>query len=384
MGHQIRNNALKKLKLPTVVNHLLNLKREKKFRPHKYKLTLNTAIRILTEKHREMLPEEIKDDVINKFEAEKLKQKMKLMTPEEKKAFKRERKRQLREQQAAALENSVPDEVNGVDTIQLSGPIEDQFLVRDSKSKVLPLFTPVELPSPLGNDMFGKLSMLCEFIYSYHTLFSNSRDFHKQFTVYSLAQAVTTGSAGFKLTSKLLVGLLQTLLTDEIAKDYSELDFNLSQVHIVPENSCELTRICLRSHDDEYGDDVTKKGEKSVVTSNQKPPLTSSDSPISSHVAESMMNNCDQVEVINALAYRVMNTYAVQMFMEETRQKAHVAWAAMCKMRRAEKKEQKEKEKTEGPKKRGPKPKQKQKRLTEMQLEMKKEQATEIDLCKMR
>lgn len=59
------------------------------------------------------------------------------------------------------------------------------------------------------------------------------------------------------------------------------------------------------------------------------------------------MNGCDQVEVINALAYRVMNTYAVQMFMEETRQKAHVAWAAMCKMRRAEKKEQKEKEKTE-------------------------------------
>ncbi len=37
---QIRN-AFKRLKQPSVVTHLLNLKREKKFRPHKYKLTLN-------------------------------------------------------------------------------------------------------------------------------------------------------------------------------------------------------------------------------------------------------------------------------------------------------------------------------------------------------
>ena len=34
----------------------------------------------------------------------------------------------------------------------------------------------------------------------------------------------------FGLTSRIIISLLQTLLADDIAKDYSELDFKLSQV----------------------------------------------------------------------------------------------------------------------------------------------------------
>lgn len=80
---------------------------------------------MLSEKQRENLPIEVKSDVINKWEVEEYKRRYKSMTRDEKKTFRREQRQQM-------AENNFMLGINGA---KKQGPIEDQFLVRDNKSK---------------------------------------------------------------------------------------------------------------------------------------------------------------------------------------------------------------------------------------------------------
>lgn len=348
---QIRN-AFKRLKQPSVVTHLLNLKREKKFRPHKYKLTLNQAIRLLNEKQRDNLPIEVKEDVIKRWEQEELKKKFMRMTPEERKEFKREQRKLIREQNVNYFNNR--------------GPIEDQFLVRDQKSRELPFFTPVQLSTQITNDMFGKLAMLCEFVHSYHSLLNTAVDDHKQFNIFALSHAVTSGPSGFQVTGRLLVMFLQVLLADDLTKDYRELGFEISQIQVLPETCCELLRICVRLYakKDDSNDGNDDAGINTLDSSNLTTTAYECSELISKDIMERVLE-CelydlsaqDQIEVMTSLAYRVMNTYAVQMYMDDKRQKANDAWSELNVKRKAEKQEQKERIMVEGPKKRGRKPK---------------------------
>lgn len=57
------------------------------------------------------------------------------------------------------------------------------------------------------------------------------------------------------------------------------------------------------------------------------------------------MDPVEQIEILSHLAYRVMNTYAVQIYMEDTMLKATTIWNKVIKQgaqRRKEEKEQKQ------------------------------------------
>ena len=55
------------------------------------------------------------------------------------------------------------------------------------------------------------------------------------------------------------------------------------------------------------------------------------------------MNPAEQVEVLSTLAYRVMNTYAVQLHMEDTMTKATTLWNKVVQRKKEKKQEMKEK-----------------------------------------
>ena len=54
------------------------------------------------------------------------------------------------------------------------------------------------------------------------------------------------------------------------------------------------------------------------------------------------MEPVEQIEVLSTLAYRVMNTYAVQSYMEDTMMRATTIWNKVLKQGAQRKKEEKE------------------------------------------
>ncbi|CAK8676632.1 unnamed protein product [Clavelina lepadiformis] len=333
----------RKPRQPLIVLQLLSLKKEKKFRPHKYKMTVTAACKMLTDKQRDSLPDEVRDDILKKYELEEKKKKFQAMSQEEKRAFLAEQRKAKREALGVAGQTRKQEK------------FEDLHLDRTGSAKRLPDVDLVVLPENLPNTTFGDIAMLCEFLHSYHMLLSpKDGSFHKQFNICSITEAVTAGRNGFGLTRKILVLLLQTLLADDIARDYTEVEYHLNQILVTPEMSCEMTRICLRQHDEEP-DDV--KSESSSNADNVDTGLSDSTSRRLFELELYEMNPAEQVEVLSTLAYRVMNTYAVQLHMEDTMTKATTLWNKVVQRKKEKKQEMKEKGIVESPKKRGPKPK---------------------------
>ncbi|XP_078484589.1 tyrosine-protein kinase BAZ1B [Ciona intestinalis] len=322
----------RKPRQPLIILQLLSLKKEKRFRAHKYKLTVTAACKILTEKQRENLPPEVKDDILKKWELFEFKRKYDSLSISERKAFLAERRK--------AKRGSLVEDTNQSDKF------EDQHLTRMASCRQLPTMELVELPDSLPNTSFGNVAMICEFIHSYHHLLAPKEPaFHKQFNFNNVIEAVTMGRKGYALTSRILVVLLQTLLADDIAKDYMELGYRLNQVQVTPTICCELMRICLRQNDDELDE------EKSDSNSNSG----SCDSELADSTFRRMyelelydMEPPEQIDVLAALTYRVMNTYAVQIHIEDTTEKATTIYKKVLQQK-------KEKKLYEVPKKNQPK-----------------------------
>nr|XP_018670950.1 tyrosine-protein kinase BAZ1B isoform X2 [Ciona intestinalis] len=311
----------RKPRQPLIILQLLSLKKEKRFRAHKYKLTVTAACKILTEKQRENLPLEVKEDVLKKWELFEFKRKYDSLSISERKAFLAERRK--------AKRGSLVEETNQSDKF------EDQHLSRMASCRQLPTMELVELPDSLPNTSFGNVAMICEFIHSYHHLLAPKEPaFHKQFNFNNVIEAVTMGRKGYSLTSRILVVLLQTLLADDIAKDYMELGYRLNQVQVTPTICCELMRICLRQNDDELDE------EKSDSNSN----IGSCDSELADSTFRRMyelelydMEPPEQIDVLAALTYRVMNTYAVQIHIEDTTEKATTIYKKVLQQKKEKK-----------------------------------------------
>nr|CAB3225102.1 tyrosine-protein kinase BAZ1B [Phallusia mammillata] len=301
---------------PIIVRQMLALKKEKVFRSHKYKIMTTSACKILTKKQLLNLPPEVKDDIIKKWEQLEFQKRLKAMTPEE-------RRRWMKDQRT-----------------KKEGKFEDQHLVRVGRMGTLPHYEPVQLPENLPNTLFGDIAMICEFLYSYHSLLTPKDPYyHKQFTIHTLGEALTNGKQGFSVTSRILVVLLQTLLADDIAKDYMELDYKLNKVHVTPDVCCELTRICLRQVDEELDDDADNNTAQNV------------DNALNPTTAQRLfeleiydMEPSEQLEIMGTLVYRLINTYAVQIHIEDALQKAANAFQKAKQHRKEKKVPDKEKD----------------------------------------
>lgn len=129
---------------------------------------------------------------------------------------------------------------------------EDQEL----EGRALPAFRPVETPEGLPNELFGDVAMLSDFLSCYAGLLMPDEQY--PITAAALLEALGSDSAGFLYLSRVLVVLLQTLLQDELAEGYNELDMPLSEIPLTMHSASELVRLCLRPSD--HQDQDSAKG----------------------------------------------------------------------------------------------------------------------------
>jgi hypothetical protein len=62
-------------------------------------------------------------------------------------------------------------------------------------------------------------------------------------------KGLCSGAEGFAAVTRVLQILLQTLLQDEISKDYKEFKCPLTDIPVKPHTASELLRLVLRRHD---------------------------------------------------------------------------------------------------------------------------------------
>uniref|UniRef100_H2Z6I1 WAC domain-containing protein n=1 Tax=Ciona savignyi TaxID=51511 RepID=H2Z6I1_CIOSA len=323
---------------PLIVLQLVALKKEKRFRAHKYKLTITAACKILTEKQRENLPPEVKEDVLAKWEMVEFKRKYDSMSASERKEFLAQRRR----------EKQAP--LGGV----VSDKFEDQHLTRAASfsfsvlrfeafyitfRRQLPSMELVELPESLPNTAFGNVAMVCEFLHTYHQLLApKDPGFHKQFHFHNIIEAVTLGRNG------------QQCQVTEMYQDFYIINNQLFFIRVTPSVCCELVRICLRQNDEDVDEGKSDSSSDAGFSDAELSDSVSGYEFLCGLAGRDfhMLPN-QQVEVLAALAYRVMNTYAVQIHIEDTSEKATTIYKKVLQHK-------KEKKMTEVPKIADPSP----------------------------
>uniref|UniRef100_H2Z6I2 WAC domain-containing protein n=1 Tax=Ciona savignyi TaxID=51511 RepID=H2Z6I2_CIOSA len=339
----------RKPRQPLIVLQLVALKKEKRFRAHKYKLTITAACKILTEKQRENLPPEVKEDVLAKWEMVEFKRKYDSMSASERKEFLAQRRR----------EKQAP--LGGV----VSDKFEDQHLTRAASfsfsvlrfeafyitfRRQLPSMELVELPESLPNTAFGNVAMVCEFLHTYHQLLApKDPGFHKQFHFHNIIEAVTLGrNGGYMSPHKIL--LHQQCQVTEMYQDFYIINNQLFFIRVTPSVCCELVRICLRQNDEDVDEGKSDSSSDAGFSDAELSDSVSGYEFLCGLAGRDfhMLPN-QQVEVLAALAYRVMNTYAVQIHIEDTSEKATTIYKKVLQHK-------KEKKMTEVPKIADPSP----------------------------
>ncbi|XP_039270961.2 tyrosine-protein kinase BAZ1B-like [Styela clava] len=319
-SHALGSSPAKKRapRQPPIVYMLLRLKRAKTSPLAKYRKLVINAAKMLTEKQRQNLPELVKQDILSKWEMLEWKKKWDSMTIEERKQFR-----------AAEREEK-------------NKKFEDMDIVEKGKAEPLPMFEPAVIPGNLPNTMFGDIALVTEFLNSYKSiLFASSREV-KLSNHWALAEALSAGKKGYDSISHIMIHILYVLLSDDIARDYKELDFNINKVPITAEVCSELARICLRQLDDDLEEGNEVEDDSAKITG------TGISEEVFSRLLENEMYELepsDQLEVLCALTYRFLNTYTAQNYRDEAKDKLRNAWKKLNKMRCENKQLRKEKKK---------------------------------------
>ncbi|XP_059362086.1 tyrosine-protein kinase BAZ1B-like [Carassius carassius] len=316
--------------LPPMALHLLRFYKENKGKEDK-KTTLSSlvakAAKTLSTEDRGRLPEELKDLVQKRWELLEQKRRWALMTEEEKR---QDIKQKLREKAKERREKEL--QVRR----EMSRRYEDQEL----EGKSLPTFRLFDMPEGLPNTLFGDIAMVAEFLHCYSGLLMPDDQY--PITSVALMEALAGEKAGFLYLNRVLVVLLQTLLQDELAEGYSELDMPLSEIPLSMHSVSELVRLCLRPTD--------AHEEESARGSDDWQPGAGYDDVVSSEFLEKLetsevfeLNSQEKVSLLVAMCHRILMTYSVEDHVEATLQRSAELW----KERLAALKEVKERKKAE-------------------------------------
>ncbi|XP_058489640.1 tyrosine-protein kinase BAZ1B isoform X2 [Solea solea] len=326
--------------------HLLRYYKENKGREDK-KCTLSSLItkaaKTLPSDDRGRLPEELRELVQKRWELLEHKKRLAAMTEEERKEEIEKRRKEIKEKHLEKAKERREKQMQ-VRLEQLRR-YEDQEI---DGGKTIPTFKLVDMPEGLPNTLFGDVAMVVDFLHCYAGLLMPEDQY--PITAVALMEALVGERSGFLYLNRVLVVLLQTLLQDELAEGYSELDMPLSEIPLTMHSASELARLCLRpfdAHDEESGQGSEASG-----------PISSFDDVVTSEFLEKLetvevfdLSAEEKVTLLVALCHRILMTYSVEDHVDAMKQRSAELWkerVAMLKevneRKKAEKKKRKEME----------------------------------------
>ncbi|KAM4590167.1 tyrosine-protein kinase BAZ1B isoform 2-T2 [Fundulus diaphanus] len=303
---------------------------------------LSKAAKTLTAEDRGRLPDELRELVQKRWELLEQKRRWAAMSEEERNAEMKRRRAELKEKLREKAKERRKQEM--LVRQEQSRRYEDQEI---DGGKALPTFKLVDMPEGLPNTLFGSVAMVVDFLHCYAGLLMPEDQY--PVTAGALMEALAGERSGFHYLNRVLVVLLQTLLQDELAEGYSELDMSLSEIPLTMHSASELTRLCLRPCDahDESGqgseDSGAAGGYDDVVSSEFLEQLET--------VEVFELSPGEKVDLLRALCHRILMTYSVEDHVDAMQQRSAELWKERLAMlkevnnrKKAEKKMRKEME----------------------------------------
>uniref|UniRef100_A0A8C6U600 Tyrosine-protein kinase BAZ1B n=1 Tax=Neogobius melanostomus TaxID=47308 RepID=A0A8C6U600_9GOBI len=300
--------------LHPVALHLLKYYKENKDREDK-KHTLSTLIskaaKTLAGEERNRLPEELKALVQKRYDLLEQKKRWAAMTEEERKEEMKKKRKEITEKAKEKAKERRQKE---------SKRFEDQEI---EDCKPLPAFKLVDMPEGLPNTLFGDIAMVVDFLNCYAGLLMPDDQY--PITAVALMEALAGETSGFLYLNRVLVVLLQTLLQDELAEGYSELDMSLSDIPLTMHSASELARLCLRPTD--------SHGEESHHGSDDSGIVSGFDDVVSSEFLDKLetvevfeLSPEEKVYLLVGLCHRILMTYSVEDHVDAMQTRAGERW----------------------------------------------------------
>ncbi|XP_019950591.1 tyrosine-protein kinase BAZ1B isoform X2 [Paralichthys olivaceus] len=356
--------------LPPMALHLLRYYKENKGKDDKknsLSSLISKAAKTLSPDDRGRLPEELKELVQKRWELLEQKKRWAAMSEEEKQEEMKKRREELKEKLREKAKERREKEM--LVRREQSRRYEDHEI---DGGKTLPAFKLVDMPEGLPNTLFGDVAMVVDFLNCYAGLLMPDDQY--PITAVALMEAVAGERSGFLYLNRVLVVLLQTLLQDELAEGYSELDMPLSEIPLTMHSVSELARLCLRPCD--------AHGEESGQGSEDSGPMGGFDDVVTSEFLEKLetievfeLGPEEKVSLLVALCHRILMTYSVEDHVDAMQQRSAELWKERLAMlkevndrKKAEKKMRKEME-GKGEKKRDGVPKKEVKKEVKVELE---------------
>ena len=307
--------------LPPMALHLLRYYKENKGREDK-RNTMSTLIskaaKTLSMDDRGRLPEELRDLVQKRWELLEQKRRWAAMSEEQKQEELKKRREEIKEKLREKAKERREKEM--LVRREQSRRYEDQEI---DGGKNLPAFRLVDMPEGLPNALFGDVAMVVDFLNCYAGLLMPDDQY--PITAGALMEALAGEDAGFLYLNRVLLVLLQTLLQDELAEGYSELDIPLSEIPLTMHSVSELVRLCLRPFD--------AHGEESVQGSEDWGMLGGFDDVVTSEFLERLetaevfeLNPQEKVSLLVALCHRILMTYSVEDHVDAMQQRSAELW----------------------------------------------------------
>lgn len=281
-------------------------------RGRRFQTEVVIAARILNTNHVDSIPNpDIRQAVRDKQERDAEQKMLEKMTPEEREEYIKKKKEAVKKRIA---------ERKRMTLLQAKKRYEESTL---ADLKPLPEVEPVRTPPSVPNECFGDVAMVTEF-FSAYSEFLNSKD--AIVTSSGLMHALDLGNEGFGYVAQLLIPLLQTLLQDEVAKDYRFLNVGLGKLDVTHQNAGEIVRLCLRPRDPDNDSETQLEEEEEGDDSFQSVTV---DETILRELDEKEFFDLkpkDQLTLLVALIHRLLDSYGVNEFQEQTQQEATKLW----------------------------------------------------------
>uniref|UniRef100_A0A7N8X249 Tyrosine-protein kinase BAZ1B n=1 Tax=Mastacembelus armatus TaxID=205130 RepID=A0A7N8X249_9TELE len=326
--------------------HLLRYYKENKGKEDKknsLSSLISKAAKTLSSDDRSRLPEELRELVQKRWELLEQKKRWAAMSEEERQEEMKKRREELKEKLREKAKERREKEM--LVRREQSRRYEDQEI---KGGKLLPTFKLVDMPEGLPNTLFGNVAMVVDFLHCYAGLLMPEDQY--PITAVALMEALAGERSGFLYLNRVLVVLLQTLLQDELAEGYSELDMPLSEIPLTMHSASELARLCLRPCD--------AHSEESGQGSEDSGPMGNFDDVVTSEFLEKLetvevfeLSPEEKVNLLVALCHRILMTYSVEDHVDAMQQRSAELWKERLAMlkevndrKKAERKKRKEME----------------------------------------
>lgn len=306
--------------LPPMALHLLRFYKENKGKEDKknaLSALVTRAAKTLLPEDRRRLPEELKDMVQKRWERLEEKRRWTLMSEEEKQEVMRKKREELKEKLREKAKERREKE------LQIRREQQRRYEDQEIEGKSLPAFRLVDMPEGLPNALFGDVAMVADFLSCFSDLLMPDDQY--PITAQALVEALAAEKGGFLYLNRVLVVLLQTLLQDELAELYSELDVPLSEIPLTMHSVSELVRLCLRPSDSQC--------EESTHSSDEWSGGSGYDDVVTSEFLEKLetaevfeLPPSEKISLLVALCHRILMTYSVEDHVEAKHQRAANLW----------------------------------------------------------